>query len=87
MSGYFVRSNVNGHYTLVTGHLPVDRLLLFALEAGVLSSCLRAAKGSSKVPFCDYDEETSSYVSLSRTAEHNWHFATQSKYTHPDALP
>ena len=42
----------------------------------MLSSCLRAAKVSSKVPFCDYDEETNSYVSLSRTAERNRHFAT-----------
>ena len=48
----------------------------------MLSSCLRAAKVSSKVPFCDYDEETNSYVSLSRTAERNRHFATRSRYTY-----
>ena len=48
----------------------------------MLSSCLRAAKVSSKVPFCDYDEETNSYVSLSRTAECNRHFATWSRYTY-----
>ena len=49
----------------------------------MLSSCLRAAKVSSKVPSCDYDEETNSYVSLSRTAERNRHFATRSRYTYP----
>ena len=48
----------------------------------MLSSCLRATKISSKVPFCDYDEETNSYMSLSRTAERNRHFATRSRYTY-----
>ena len=28
----------------------------------MLSSCLGAAKVSFKVPFCDYDEETNSYI-------------------------
>ena len=41
----------------------------------MLSSCLRAAKVSSKVPFCDYDEEKH-YVSLPRMAERNRHLAT-----------
>ena len=53
----------------------------------MLSSCLCAAKVSSKVPFCDYDEETNSYVSPSRMAERNRHFATPSRYTHPYILP
>ena len=54
----------------------------------MLSSCLHTAKVSSKVPFCDYDEETNSYVSLSRTAERNRHFATRSRYIYvPDILP
>ena len=48
----------------------------------MLSSCLRAAKVTSKVPSCDYDEETNSCVSLSRTAECNRHFATRSRYTY-----
>ena len=36
--------------------------------------------------FCDYDEETNSYVSLSRTAERNQHFATRSRYTSRTSL-
>ena len=53
----------------------------------MLSSCLRAAKVSFKVPFCDYDEETNSYVSLSRTAERNWHFATRSRIFYRKIAP
>ena len=34
---------------------------------GRVSGSLRAAKVISKVTFCDYDEETNSYVSLSQT--------------------
>ena len=49
----------------------------------MLSSCVRAAKA-----FCDYDEETNSYVSLSRMAERKRHFDTRSRYVYEqDILP
>ena len=44
----------------------------------MLSRRLCAAKVSSQVPCCHYDEKMNSYVSLSRTAEQNHNLATRS---------